>query len=240
MSGENQNRTKEAEDCLFGRYVGACRLLDHGATPTSLKITPPLDRDEARYFVKGLEEALFSVDSEGYVQSMMLPLSPVKNRKQKVLQLFWAVKNGRVLFREGVCQLATVSSLVFKYGWNRDRIEVEPSKREFRDLAYGVDILIRDNAKKVVVCVEVKRSQPELERLIEGFRYCCQLGRHTKDQCDRRFRKNHSKYAFCSKIGPEYLFATAPGGQICFKLTCTVDGAVIQEEQRDLIYGPAD
>ena len=135
-----RNWIKEAEEYLCNGYA---RL---GARETSaqLLITPSLDNNEALYFIRGLEEGLFLVDGEAYVQSQLLPRPSGKNTKQKMMQLFWTTKGGQVLFREGVCQLATVSSLILKYGWCKDKIIMEPGIAEFGKIAYGVDILIRD------------------------------------------------------------------------------------------------
>lgn len=194
-------------------------------------IAPDLDEDEARCFISGLENGLFTVDDEGYVQSALLPPPSRKNTKQKMLQLFWRKKNGRGLFREGVCQLATVSSLILEQGWNSDQVMMEPGISEFGGLAYGVDILIRVPESNTVICGEVKKDRAEFQKLVDGFRYCCQRGPHTKAEC--AFAQNHPKYEFCSAIKPACFFATAPGKKICFSLT--YDGtARIEKETHEL------
>jgi hypothetical protein len=231
IARDNRNWVKEAEDSLYQRYIRLRHVNPPEVTP--LVIKPPLDEGEAQYFVRGLKENLFFIEDEGYVQSTLLPRRSGKNTKQKMLQLFWARKGRGWLFREGVCQLATASSLILKYGWSDTDITMEPCKEGFRDFAYGVDILIGDKARDITICGEVKRNQSEFQRLIEGFRYCCHRGpQHTKDQCN--FAKNHRKYEFCSKVKPQpvYFFATAPGEEICFKLV----GLEIQEEHRSLVY----
>lgn len=230
IAHENRNWIKEAENFLYERYIHLRHLDPPEVMP--LIINPPLDESEARYFIRGLEEKLFYVYDGEYVQSTLLPLPSGKNTTQKMLQLFWARKGRWGLFREGVCQLATASSLILKYGWPSADVVMEPCKGEFRDFAYGVDLLIRDEARGITICGEVKRNRSEFRRLIEGFRYCCQRGPHTRDQCS--FAKNHRKYQFCAEVKPEpvYFFATAPGEEICFKLV----GLEIREEHRGLVY----
>jgi hypothetical protein len=227
IAQENRNWIKEAESYLYQQYSQLKNVTVRGAT---LTIKPTLDESEAKYFIRGLEERLFSVDEEGYVQSTLLGLPLVTNTRQKVLQLFWATKGGTKLFREGVCQLATVASLILKYGWLSRQIVMEPSKAEVGHLAYGVDILIRDEERSITICGEVKKDRSELHKLVEGFRDCCRRGPHTKDQC--KLAKNHRKYEFCYALKPAYFFATAPGEEICFRL----DGLCIQEEHRCLVY----
>jgi hypothetical protein len=228
IAQDNRNWIREAEAYLQERYVRLLSLKLLELMP--MVINPPLHESEAQYFIRGLEEGLFAVDDEGYVQSTLLPHRPRKNTKQKILCLFWA-RNGRWrLFREGVCQMATASSLILKYGWLNTHIRMEPSKAEFRELAYGVDILIRDKASNITICGEVKRNRSEFQQMVEGFRYCCQRGLHASEQC--KFAKNHPKYDFCAEFKPAYFFVTAPGEEICFKLV----GLDIQEEHRGLVY----
>jgi hypothetical protein len=228
IARDNRNWIKEAESYLYERYI----QLRHSNPPEAgpLVINPPLDEGEARYFIRGLEEKLFSIHDGEYVQSAFLPPPSGQNAKQKMLQLFWARKGRWRLFREGVCQMATASSLILKYGWFNAHIAMEPCKGEFRNFAYGVDILITDKARNITICGEVKRNRSEFQRLIEGFRYCCQKGPHTKGQCN--FARNHRKYEFCAAFKPAYFFVTAPGDEICFKLV----GLEIREEHRGLVY----
>jgi hypothetical protein len=233
VSEEHRNWIKEAEDYLNDKYQETSRVLHPELTPSTLEINPALDKREAEHLMRGVEEQFFSIDDRGYVQSMFLPPPSGKNTRQKMLQLFWAKKNGRGLFREGVCQLATVSSLVFEYGWNDYQIAMEPGIAHFGHLAYAVDIIIRDKTIRIIVCGEVKRDHSEFEYLVKGFRYCCNRGPHAKKEC--KFPKNHAKYEFCSAIRPLYFFAVAPGTQLCFKLTFNTAGAGIQEERGSLI-----
>lgn len=232
MPKPGRNWIKEAEILLNTRYAQVCATLDK--MPTSfLKIQPALDEEEAQYFLQGLETGLFAIDDEGYIQSKLLPPVSGKNDRQKILQLFWRTAGGRNLFREGVCQLATISSLILKYGWQSDHIIMEPGIEEFKGLAYGVDILIRDPKRNIVICGEVKRNNAEFKKLIDGFRHCCQRGPHPKDECE--FSKNHPKYEFCSSIKPSYFLAIAPGQAISFKLSYNKH-PFIENEKSELIY----
>lgn len=133
---ESRDWVKEAQNCLHKKYINFLQLKLTEMTP--LVIDPALEETEAQFFMRGLEEGLFSIDDEGYVQSELLPDRPRKNTKQKVLCLFWA-RNGKWgLFREGVCQMATVFSLILKYGWLRAQILMEPPKAEFGNLRMGL------------------------------------------------------------------------------------------------------
>jgi len=225
MHEKGRDWTKEAERFISDRYSLICNQ--------PISIRPPLHDLEAQYFLRGFEAGFFSIDQSGYVQSTMLPGPSGKNTKQKMMQLTWRVPRGWTLFREGVCQLATVSSLILRYGWRKEDISLEPTKREFKGLAYGVDILIRDGSSQRI-CGEVKRDRSEFRRLVEGFRHCCREGsEHQKGQC--KFHRNHSKYEFCKEFKPDYFFAVAPGEQICFKMA----GLNIEQELPDLIYRDA-
>ncbi len=211
-----RNWVGEAQEYLFERYKRACVVLDGNPQPPPLAMVPNLDPTEARCFIEGLERALFSVDDEGYVQSPLLPPPSGQNTKQKMLQLFWKKADGRGVFREGICQLATVSSLIIDKGWKVEQIVMEPGKREFRDLAYAVDILIRPSREDRVICGEVKKDAAEFQQLVDGFKACCLRGAHSKAECTHA--KNHAKYAFCAEIKPPAFFAAAPGKALCFSL----------------------
>jgi hypothetical protein len=104
---------------------------------------------------------------------------------------------------------------------------MEPGISEFGGLAYGVDILIRDPERDIIICGEIKKDHAEFQKLVNGFRYCCQRGPHAKDEC--AFAKNHPKYEFCSAIKPRCFFAAAPGEEICFTLAS--DGDICIEKE---------
>ncbi len=227
MPLEDENWIQRAEALLQAQYALVCESVDFGQDYAPLKIAPALDPDEARNFVSGLEQGLFTVDPEGYVQSPLLPPPSGKNTRQKMLQLFWTRKNGRTLFREGICQLATVARLILEHGWSKNHIIMEPGIAEFGNLAYGVDIVIRDVESNVTISGEVKKDTAEFEKLIAGFRACCTKGPHTKADC--AFPQNHAKYEFCAATKSSYFFATAPGQTICFSLAHDGDMRIIDE-----------
>jgi hypothetical protein len=224
----------EVEAYLQGRYDHVRRASNQKDLPAKLAVNPPLHETEAEYFVRGLEKGIFSVDNQGHAQSPLLLRRSRDGSKQTSLQLFWHRKLGRPLFREGVCQLSTAASLILKYGWRVDQVEMEP---KFPDspphLAWAVDLAIKDAEGKTVACGEVKRNDKELRLLIDGFRHCCGAAPHHKDEC--RFKKNHPKYELCSDVKAPYFLATAPGREIC--LTLTHNGVVaIQRESQGLIF----
>ena len=199
-----------------------------------LKIHPPLAGSEAEFFMRGWEEGLFSIDEECYVHTEMLRRPIRKGKKNKTFQLFWKGRDGhRFLFREGICQLSTVTSLVRKYGWAADRITLEPEGPEFRDLKNGVDILIADGKGGYLVCCEVKQSDSELKQLLKELRLCSSIGEHQGDECRH---ENHRKFAFISKYKPNYFFVTAPGTELCFTVTAQNDHVVLGKESQGLLF----
>ncbi len=178
-----QGSRKKAEEWIAGaeaylqdRYDRIRR--DGGNTlAPRFAINPPLDGQESEYFLRGMEEGIFSIDDQGYAQSVTLPPPSGKGTQKKILQLFWNSAGGRYLFREGVCQLATVSALTLKYHWRLDQIEMEPTFPDFPHLAWAVDIVLRSAEGTIAACCEVKRNDRELDQLVAGFRHCCTWGR---------------------------------------------------------------
>ena len=107
-----------------------------------MPITEPFSEWEATNFLRGVREGLFEIDDQGYVQSAVLPPARREFGSAKMLQLFWNHSNDtRRLYREGVNQLSTAARLIFDHGWDRSEVRMEPTAREFGDLAYGVDIM---------------------------------------------------------------------------------------------------
>lgn len=82
---EGEEWIADAEICLRERFIR--RAGGTNLTPT-LVIKPPLNAGEAEYFVRGLENGIFSIDDEGYVQSTVLPPSSRKSTGNKTLCLF--------------------------------------------------------------------------------------------------------------------------------------------------------
>lgn len=215
----------EATAFLQERYNQVC------PEKSALRIDPPLDESEAQLFMQGHEAGIFSIDQEGYVQSRLLARPTRKSDKQRAIQMFWHPAP-RFLFREGVCQLSTASCLILKYGWSADSVVMEPVRREFGPLAYGVDIVITDAAGQFV-CGDVKRGEKELDKLLRDFRSCCGLGPHSRTECPHK--DNHPKYDVCSEKKALYFFATCPGREVTFKLLHNGQVAV-ERELEGLIY----
>lgn len=217
----------ELERYLRDRFVQLCASTGQAVPFSGLRINPPLGIEEAKYFLLGLEDGLFLPDEEGYVQSELLPPPSQGNTKQKMCQIFWHNPPPPRLFREGVCQLSTASSLILKRGWLKKQILMEPSIKEHRSLAYGVDILIKSTKGEILVCVEVKRSVAELQKLITDLRTCCKRGAHPKDDCG--FPQNHPKYEFCAFYKPTYFLGVAPDSEVCFGMTYDDDSIELEQ-----------
>lgn len=217
----NSDWKLEANEFLHNKYSG----LQEKLNPVLPSFLPELNDWESRYFMLGLEQGLFTIDCEGYVQSCFLP-SPVKG-KQKITQLFWTKDrktSERRLFREGICQLATLSYLVIRCKCDKSKIKMEP---KYKQLLGAVDIVIESTTGKVLVCCEVKSNGPNHKRLVEDFKYCCRKGRHGKESCPKK--ENHPKYDFCNKLNPEYFLAVSPEKKQCFKLKYNNDKILLEE-----------
>jgi hypothetical protein len=217
----------ELERWLQAKFAELCETIGQPVPLSGLRINPPLGLEESTYFLLGLEAGLFRVDELGYVQSELLPPPSKRNTRQKMCQIFWHNPPPPHLFREGVCQLATAAVLVLKRGWLKSQVFMEPSIKEHRSLAYGVDILIKSAPDKILVCVEVKRSVAELQKLIPDLRACCRRGVHAENDCG--FPQNHPKYEFCALYKPTYFWAVAPDADVCFRMNYD-DGSIELEQ----------
>jgi hypothetical protein len=206
----------ELEQWLHDKFAELCETIGQTVPLAGLRITPSLGIEESKYFLLGLEAGLFELDELGYVQSELLPPPSRGNSRQKMCQIFWHNPPPPHLFREGVCQLSTASFLILKRGWLKSQLVMEPSIKEHRSLAYGVDILVKASPEKLLICVEVKRNTAELQKLVRDLRACCKRGAHAKDDCG--FPQNHPKYEFCAFYKPTYFWAVAPDAEVCFKL----------------------
>lgn len=196
-----------------------------------LRINPPLDVEEARDFLHGFESGFFSVDGDGYVQSPFLPPSA---NGQKILQLFWHSERGRFLFREGVCQLAAVSALVQRYGWPVSSVRLEPNTADVGDIAYGVDIVVRDGGSgSVSICGEVKRSKERLTKMLNELTARLSGGPHSKSVCKRT---NHPKAEALWKLSPRFFWAVCPGKARAFRVHQTGSTVELDETPGLLRY----
>jgi hypothetical protein len=211
---------EQATVALHDRYESLRRSCAN-ESPPNLTIKPGLGAKEAEHFLLGIERGIFSIDDESYVRSAVLPSS-------RILQLFWRRLRRRYLFREGVCQLATVAELVLEHQWPIEQIEMEPSFPEFPSLHWAVDIILKDAGGTVLAGCEVKRNDRELELLLRGFEYCCTRGGHCKGECE--FKKNHPKYEFCALKRPGWFMAVSPGKQVLLRLSYDTGGVTIGEQ----------
>jgi hypothetical protein len=206
----------ELERWLQDRFAALCDTIGQPVPLSGLRINPNLGIEESKYFLLGMEAGLFLPDEFGYVQSELLPPSSRGNTRQKACQIFWYDPPPPRLFRECVCQLSTASSLIMQRGWLTSHILLAPDGQGDRDVSYGIDILVKSPAGQILVAVEVKRSEAELQKLITDLRTCCKRGAHLKDDCG--FPQNHPKYEFCASYKPAYFWAVAPDADVCLRM----------------------
>lgn len=217
----------ELERWLQDRFAQLCEAIGQPVPFTGLRINPSLGIEESRYFLLGLEAGLFQPDELSYVQSELLPPLSKGNTEQKACQIFWHNPPPPRLFRECVCQLSTASSLILKRGWLKSHILMEPDFKDDRNISYGIDVLVKSATGQILVCVEVKRSVAELQKLITDFRACCKRGAHAENDCG--FPQNHPKYEFCTFYKPTYFWAVAPDTDVCFGMRYG-DGSIELEQ----------
>jgi len=74
------------------------------------------------------------------------------------------------------------------------------------------------HADEILISVEVKRSQLELEKLIADLRACSRRGAHAYADCG--FPQNHPRHEFYLSQRPAYLWAVAPDGELCLEVKC--------------------
>ena len=206
----------ELEQWFGDRFTELCETIGQPVPFSGLRINPSLGIEESKYFLLGLEAGLFQPDELSYVQSELLPAPSGGNTKQKMCQIFWHNPPPPRLFREGICQLSTASSLILKRGWLKRHILLEPDLQDNRENSYGIDILVRSPTEQILACVEVKRSVAELQKLITDLRACCKRGAHAEKDCG--FPQNHPKYEFCAFHKPAYFWAVAPDAEVCFRM----------------------
>lgn len=217
----------ELQRWLQDGLVQLCRSIEQPVPFSGLRISPALGFEESKYFLLGLEAGLFQRDELSYVQSELLSPPSGGSTRQKACQLFWYDPLPPRLSRECVCQLSTASSLIVKRGWLRGHIQIEPDLRDNRDVSYGMDILVKSLAGRILACVKIKRSVAELQKLMTDLRACCTRGTHAKDDCG--FPQNHPSYEFCAFYKPVYFWAVAPEADACFRMK--YDDSSIQLEQ---------
>jgi hypothetical protein len=206
----------ELQRWLQDSFAELCPTIGQAVPLSGLRVNPPLGKEEAQYFLLGLEEGLFALDEQGYVQSELLSASLHARTEQNSYRLFSHEPTAPRLLRENVCQLATASRLILKRGWLKRHVALEPSSKEHRATALGVDLLVRSATGKILIWVEVKRSAVELQKLVADLRACSRRGPHAREDCG--FPQNHPRYEFWVSYKPTYLWAVAPDAEIAFKM----------------------
>ena len=198
------------------RFAAHCESAAQRIPFSGLRISPPLGGEEAKYFLLGLEEGLFTLNEQGGVQSELLPSPGDALATQNSYRLFSHEPTAPRLLRENVCQLATASRLILKRGWLKRHVALEPSSEEHHATAEGVDLLVRLSSGQILIWAEVKRNVVELQKLIADLRACSRRGPHAHEDCG--FPQNHPRYEFCLFYKPTYLWAVAPDAELCFEL----------------------
>jgi hypothetical protein len=206
----------ELDTWLQDRFTALCQAIGQPGPVSGLRISPPLADWETHYFLRGLEENLFSVDEHGGVTSALLESSGEGEAPPTSYRLF-SHEPPRLL-RESVCQLATAARLIFERGWLKQHVVLQPSRREHRTTADSFDLLVRSLAHEILISVEIKRSRLELEKLIADLRACSRRGAHAHEDCG--FPQNHPRHEFCVSKRPGYVWAVAPDGEICLAVKC--------------------
>jgi hypothetical protein len=206
----------ELERWLNERFAELCEAMGQHPPLSGLRINPPLTAEEARYFLLGLEDGLFFLDTEGAIRSDLFPPGGDGEAKPNMAQIFRRDCSPPRLVREAVCQLATAALLILKRGWLKTHVALEAGSEEHRAAAFGLDLLVKSPAGKILVWVEVRRALVELEKLVVDLGACSRRGPHGRQDCG--FPQNHPRYEFVLFHKPEYLWAVAPDGEMCFRL----------------------
>lgn len=186
-----------------------------------LRIFPPPTPDEARNFMLALDAGVFEVDTEGIVHSRLIGPGIDLSGTDETFPLF--AETPPRLVRERICQLATAGSLIYDRGWLERQVELLPSRS-----GDPADILLHLLSGRLLAAVAIKRTPPELAKLSLDLKQCCQRGEHPVDNCG--FPQNHRYFEFCASHRPPYVWAVAPGADICFQLTYPT-GSTIQVEE---------
>jgi hypothetical protein len=205
------NLKAELETWLQDRFAAVGQTTGQQGPVSGLRISPTLANWEAEYFLAGLTADLFAVDAHDRVTSEMFEPANVGKEQLASYRLF--SREPLRLVRENVCQLAAASRLVLQRGWLKRHLLFQPSRPEHRATADGFDLLVRLHADEILISVEVKRSQLELEKLIADLRACSRRGPHAHADCG--FPQNHPRHEFYLAQRPAYLWAVAPDGELC-------------------------
>jgi hypothetical protein len=210
------------------RYAALCRVEPRVAAFSRPDFSPALQEDEAEGFVRGLEEALFSVRDTGHFSSPMLP-RPEKPQDQKTLNLFDTKNQAsgeRHLSREKLCQMAAAADLALRYDWPSSQIFIEPSNAVISGLACAVDIVVSDSTGRRIIFGEVKKCARLVEELVRDVRDCGHRGPHEMDACGS---DQHKKFEALWKCRPEYFWAVGPGTRRAFRLRYAPSSIALDE-----------
>ena len=207
--------TGELEQWLQERFGELCEATCLVPPVSGLRISPPLAEEEAKYFLLGLNEGLFRWQEKAVIESELLR-APGDEATPTLYRIFGQETSSPRLLRESICQLATAALLIFRRGWLKSHVGLEPGNDVHRAAAPGFDLLVRSPAGKVLVWVEIRRSAVELDKLIVDVRACSRRGPHRREDCG--FPQNHPRYEFGLYHQPAYLWAVAPDGNRCFRM----------------------
>jgi len=207
---------------LQDKFRTASEAAGHSASPSGLRISPPLAQWEAEFLERGLNENLFEVDERGLVGSELLSSGTDAALKSYRILTQEPVR----LLRENVCQLGAAARLVFEGGWLRRHVSLEAGRTEHSATADHFELLVRSPGGKIFIWVEARRSAVELNKLIADLRACSRRGPHAHEDCG--FQQNHPRHEFCIANHPACLWAVAPEGEMVLAVKC--DGATVELE----------
>jgi hypothetical protein len=217
---------QEAEQFLRTEWEAFCAW---SSTPASaFRIVPPLAPEEARLLILGAEAGLFEVVEEGMVNSSLLP-PPDDVTSETILALFSG--DPPRLIREAVTKLCAAASLVIERGWLPRQIQIGETSVNGNPVD-GVDVRVNSIAGELLAAMVVKRSGHQLGKLTADLRQCCNRGLHPEDNCG--FPQNHATFEFCANRKPRYLWAVAPGAEVCLRLNHRENGVIDLDERSSL------
>src|SRR6478672_1495015 len=179
------NSNSELEARLQDKFRAMCEAIGHSPALSTVRISPPPADWETNYFLRGWNEGLFEIDSNGEVGSDLIRTTE-ENQHYRIFS-----REPPRLLRENLCQLAAAARLIFERGWLKHHLALEASGPGYRAPADGFDLLVRSTAGEILIWVEVKRSAAELEKLVADLRACSRRGPHSREDCG--FPQNHPR-----------------------------------------------
>ena len=212
----------ELEQFLQSKLDALSVTPNQGIGRPAVRIFPPPAADEAKYFMLALDAGMFELDDNGVVHSRLIGPGIDVSASDETFPLFADVSSSPRLIRERIWQLATAGALIYERGWLERQVELLPNTTG------GADILLHASSGKLLAAVSIKRTTPELSKLVSDLQQCCQRGEHPIDNCG--FPQNHRHFEFCASHQPPYFWAVAPAGDICFKMTYPPGGSIEVEE----------